>query len=194
MLEKKFKIMRKSLFNYSLYSHPEIGNFRVWQTHRRRERRPTSPRAGGGRCSPHRHLLNPDMELRLEHGRRRPANGRSSAPPRRVDHRSLPERVGPCHRTGRAAEARRREATRARFDRPRSSPVQARLGGGFANANAFLSWSRWDAKRVEITVHARQKPICLLSHLIFQRKPNGSHMCARIKFTHIWLTSWVKYQ
>jgi hypothetical protein len=23
--------MRKSLFNYSLYSHPEIGNFRVWQ-------------------------------------------------------------------------------------------------------------------------------------------------------------------
>jgi hypothetical protein len=28
---KNFKIMRKSLFNYSLYSHPEIGNFRVWQ-------------------------------------------------------------------------------------------------------------------------------------------------------------------
>jgi hypothetical protein len=26
---KNFKIMRKSLFNYSLYSHPEIGNFRV---------------------------------------------------------------------------------------------------------------------------------------------------------------------
>jgi hypothetical protein len=26
---KKFKIMRKLLFNYSLYSHPEIGNFRV---------------------------------------------------------------------------------------------------------------------------------------------------------------------
>jgi hypothetical protein len=25
---KNFKIMRKSLFNYSLYSHPEIGNFR----------------------------------------------------------------------------------------------------------------------------------------------------------------------
>jgi hypothetical protein len=24
-----------------------------------------------------------------------------------------------------------------------------------------------------------------LSHLIFQRKPNASHMCARIKFTHI---------
>jgi hypothetical protein len=23
--------MRKSLFNYSFYSHPEIGNFRVWQ-------------------------------------------------------------------------------------------------------------------------------------------------------------------
>jgi hypothetical protein len=23
--------MRKLLFNYSLYSHPEIGNFRVWQ-------------------------------------------------------------------------------------------------------------------------------------------------------------------
>jgi hypothetical protein len=28
---KNFKIMRKLLFNYSLYSHPEIGNFRVWQ-------------------------------------------------------------------------------------------------------------------------------------------------------------------
>jgi hypothetical protein len=28
---KNFKIMRKSLFNYSFYSHPEIGNFRVWQ-------------------------------------------------------------------------------------------------------------------------------------------------------------------
>jgi hypothetical protein len=26
---KNFKIMRKSLFNYSVYSHPEIGNFRV---------------------------------------------------------------------------------------------------------------------------------------------------------------------
>jgi hypothetical protein len=26
---KNFKIMRKILFNYSLYSHPEIGNFRV---------------------------------------------------------------------------------------------------------------------------------------------------------------------
>jgi hypothetical protein len=26
---KNFKIMRKSLFNYSFYSHPEIGNFRV---------------------------------------------------------------------------------------------------------------------------------------------------------------------
>jgi hypothetical protein len=26
---KKFRIMRKSLFNHSLYSHPEIGNFRV---------------------------------------------------------------------------------------------------------------------------------------------------------------------
>jgi hypothetical protein len=26
---KCFKIMRKFLFNYSLYSHPEIGNFRV---------------------------------------------------------------------------------------------------------------------------------------------------------------------
>jgi hypothetical protein len=26
---KKFKIMRKLLFNYSLYSRPEIGNFRV---------------------------------------------------------------------------------------------------------------------------------------------------------------------
>jgi hypothetical protein len=26
---KIFKNMRKSLFNYSLYSHPEIGNFRV---------------------------------------------------------------------------------------------------------------------------------------------------------------------
>jgi hypothetical protein len=26
---KIFKIMRKSLFNYSFYSHPEIGNFRV---------------------------------------------------------------------------------------------------------------------------------------------------------------------
>jgi hypothetical protein len=25
-----------------------------------------------------------------------------------------------------------------------------------------------------------------LSHLIFRRKPNASHMCARIKFTHIW--------
>jgi hypothetical protein len=23
--------MRKLLFNYSFYSHPEIGNFRVWQ-------------------------------------------------------------------------------------------------------------------------------------------------------------------
>jgi hypothetical protein len=28
---KDFKIMRKLLFNYSFYSHPEIGNFRVWQ-------------------------------------------------------------------------------------------------------------------------------------------------------------------
>jgi hypothetical protein len=28
---KNFKIMRKLLFNYSFYSHPEIGNFRVWQ-------------------------------------------------------------------------------------------------------------------------------------------------------------------
>jgi hypothetical protein len=28
---KIFKIMRKLLFNYSFYSHPEIGNFRVWQ-------------------------------------------------------------------------------------------------------------------------------------------------------------------
>jgi hypothetical protein len=26
---KNFKIMRKTLFNYSLYSHPEIGNFSV---------------------------------------------------------------------------------------------------------------------------------------------------------------------
>jgi hypothetical protein len=26
---KNFKIMRKSLFKFSLYSHPEIGNFRV---------------------------------------------------------------------------------------------------------------------------------------------------------------------
>jgi hypothetical protein len=26
---KNFKIMRKSLFNYSFYSHPGIGNFRV---------------------------------------------------------------------------------------------------------------------------------------------------------------------
>jgi hypothetical protein len=26
---KIFKITRKSLFNYSFYSHPEIGNFRV---------------------------------------------------------------------------------------------------------------------------------------------------------------------
>jgi hypothetical protein len=26
---KKFKIIKKSLFNYSFYSHPEIGNFRV---------------------------------------------------------------------------------------------------------------------------------------------------------------------
>jgi diaminopimelate decarboxylase len=26
---KNFKIMRKLLFNYSLYSHPEIENFRV---------------------------------------------------------------------------------------------------------------------------------------------------------------------
>jgi hypothetical protein len=25
----------------------------------------------------------------------------------------------------------------------------------------------------------------VLSHLIFRRKPNASHMCARIKFTHI---------
>jgi hypothetical protein len=25
----------------------------------------------------------------------------------------------------------------------------------------------------------------MMSHLIFQRKPNASHMCARIKFTHI---------
>jgi hypothetical protein len=50
----------------------------------------------------------------------------------------LPERVGPCRRAGRAAEASRREATRAGFDRRRSSPVQARLGGGFANAKAFL--------------------------------------------------------
>jgi hypothetical protein len=28
---ENFKIMRKSLFKYSLYAHPEIGNFRVWQ-------------------------------------------------------------------------------------------------------------------------------------------------------------------
>jgi hypothetical protein len=27
--------------------------------------------------------------------------------------------------------------------------------------------------------------LTLLSHLIFRRKPNASHMCARIKFTHI---------
>jgi hypothetical protein len=27
--KKNFKLMRKSLFNYSFYSHPEIGNFRV---------------------------------------------------------------------------------------------------------------------------------------------------------------------
>jgi hypothetical protein len=27
--KKNFKIMRKLLFNYSLNSHPEIGNFRV---------------------------------------------------------------------------------------------------------------------------------------------------------------------
>jgi hypothetical protein len=26
---KNFKIVRKLLFNYYLYSHPEIGNFRV---------------------------------------------------------------------------------------------------------------------------------------------------------------------
>jgi hypothetical protein len=26
---KNFKIMRKLLLNYSFYSHPEIGNFRV---------------------------------------------------------------------------------------------------------------------------------------------------------------------
>jgi hypothetical protein len=26
---ESFKIMKKSLFNYYLYSHPEIGNFRV---------------------------------------------------------------------------------------------------------------------------------------------------------------------
>jgi hypothetical protein len=32
---KNFKIMIKLLFNYSLYSHPEIGNFRVWQFSRR---------------------------------------------------------------------------------------------------------------------------------------------------------------
>jgi hypothetical protein len=30
-VEKIFKIMRKFLCNYSFYSHPEIGNFRVWQ-------------------------------------------------------------------------------------------------------------------------------------------------------------------
>jgi hypothetical protein len=30
--------MRKLLFNYSLYSHPEIGNFRVWQSSAARER------------------------------------------------------------------------------------------------------------------------------------------------------------
>jgi hypothetical protein len=28
-VEKNFKIMIKSLFNYSFYSHPEIENFRV---------------------------------------------------------------------------------------------------------------------------------------------------------------------
>jgi hypothetical protein len=27
--KKNFKIMRKSLFDYSFYPHPEIGNFRV---------------------------------------------------------------------------------------------------------------------------------------------------------------------
>jgi hypothetical protein len=47
-----FKIMRKSLFKYSLYSHPEIGNFRVWHVpfveplrsppHRVISRQPTS--------------------------------------------------------------------------------------------------------------------------------------------------------
>jgi hypothetical protein len=31
---KNFKIVRKSLFNYSLYSHPEIENFRVWHAGR----------------------------------------------------------------------------------------------------------------------------------------------------------------
>jgi hypothetical protein len=30
---KIFEIMRKLLFNYSFYSHPEIGNFKVWQPH-----------------------------------------------------------------------------------------------------------------------------------------------------------------
>jgi hypothetical protein len=29
---KNFKIMIKLLFNYSFYSHPEIGNFKVWQS------------------------------------------------------------------------------------------------------------------------------------------------------------------
>jgi hypothetical protein len=31
-----------------------------------------------------------------------------------------------------------------------------------------------------------QPPAPTLSHLIFRRKPNASHICARIKFTHIW--------
>jgi hypothetical protein len=40
---KNFKIMRKFLFNYSLYPHPEIENFRVWHVPSP-EPRPLEPR------------------------------------------------------------------------------------------------------------------------------------------------------
>jgi hypothetical protein len=38
-----------------------------------------------------------------------------------------------------------------------------------------------DPTKVTLNINSRGS----LSHPIFRRKPNASHMCARIKFTHI---------
>jgi hypothetical protein len=41
------------------------------------------------------------------------------------------------------------------------------------------------AYHMAVTHWSKTSFLGFLSHLIFQRKPNASHMCARIKFTHI---------
>jgi hypothetical protein len=47
-VEKIFKIMKKLLFNYYFYSHPEIGKFQgVTQRGEREEARGTGKRRGG---------------------------------------------------------------------------------------------------------------------------------------------------